>query len=384
MEDLVALDGGPLRCRRHGAQDPSITGGQLLEDPRDLIGAGVAVVGEIGRSEGDLGAGRRHEVDERFGHDVALVGGQTDQGRGKVRPHDALGAAEHVQRRMLDDVIALLLLGPPEAIHHELDVGRLVAVRFGVDLTRAGRAHHEAADPHLIEHPTHQAGFEGPGRMGIGRAVVHVDRPADRGLGAAAVEVVEAVCVVEHVRDVGLEPVELEQRVVTQGEQHVQVRHVGCQGLGQRGRGRIRRVVVEEVVLELVEHQEQLPVDIARPRFEPFDEAVGAVGLGIDGDADPSCLPSNFGIDRRRRVIPPRVDVGDHRRCDSAPRPDACPDLRDHAGLQDRALADAARAVQDGQLERQQVAGDQPGVTLAAEEDRRPLGVEGRQTEIGL
>ena len=60
-----------------------------------------------------------------------------------------------------------------------------------------------------------------------------VDRTADRGL-APEVEGAEAVRVVEDVRDLGLEAVELEQHVVTEGEQDVQVRHGGCQVLGQQ------------------------------------------------------------------------------------------------------------------------------------------------------
>ena len=87
-------------------------------------------------------------------------------------------------------------------------------------------------------------------------------------------------------------------------------------------------VVVEKVVLELVEHQEQLPVE-SRAQFEPIDKALGAVGLGIVA-IRPVVPPDRIGIDRRSRVIPPRVDVTTTGGATRLPSP-LRPDLRDHA-----------------------------------------------------
>ena len=155
--------------------------------------------------------------------------------------------------------------------------------------------------------------------------------------------------------------------------------------------------VVEEVVLELVEDDEQRPHALG-PR---------AQRLGTSGS--PGCQASEVAAaerldcrsaDRlhqlRQRVVAPGART---RRPRTAPAPGArwrARDLRaqvvDDAGLEQRGLADAARAVQDRQPRCAEVPGDDPLRLVAAEEevgvvlavrDEPDVGRRGRRRRVG-
>ena len=205
----------------------------------------------------------------------------------------------------------------------------------------------------------------------------------------------DAQVVVEQARHSTLEAVELREAVLAQrqDEVHAQRRVVDdIDELAREGAGPVVGRVIEEVLLELVEDDEQ-----RRHRAEPRRERLAqrhagrprrhvlagrlAHGLG-DGARQP----------QQRRVAP----RAEHRRGEAHGRARRrvrglaqraiARDNRAQAGqdgrLQDRALADAARAVQQREPRRAQVRADDLPLAVAAEEPRDVLFAECQQADV--
>ena len=141
--------------------------------------------------------------------------------------------------------------------------------------------------------------------------------------------------------------------------------------------------VVQEVLLELVEDDEQRPAPL-RPRAAASRRASRA-GAG-------ERLVAGELLQRGARAPPRSAGTGSsrHERNDAdgerAAPPCAAPRLLaqavDDAGLQQRALADAARAVQDRQPRRAQVGGDDRRLRRAPEEEVRVVLAVGHEPDV--
>lgn len=208
------------------------------------------------------------------------------------------------------------------------------------------------------------------------RAVEDRERAADRRRSAGRVEGVEAERVREQRGDAPAQAVEAREAVVAQRQQHAEVeagvdrvREFALEGIAGRG---IR--VVEEVLLELVEHQQHRATHRLR---ECRDDAFEG-GCGIDAGRRPGReRRDQFSLQRREEVrARPRTEHRDRRaRPRLQRRHDACE--------QHRALADAARAVEHRQRGGRQVRRDDALLALAAEEQSvLGLGV-GAQADVG-
>ncbi len=106
--------------------------------------------------------------------------------------------------------------------------------------------------------------------------VVFFERPRDGIPPALAREVGEAEVVVEQVGNGPLETTELPQRIFAQCHQevHSQARVIDCPGELASERGlTIVTFVIEEVLLELVEHDEQIAQVVPRPRLQRWYES---------------------------------------------------------------------------------------------------------------
>ena len=101
--------------------------------------------------------------------------------------------------------------------------------------------------------------------------VVALDGPHDGFAGGRAIEMVEPKVVREQIRDPPLEAVELGERIVAQRQQDTHAQAGPRDQLGQLEGETALRLVVEEVLLGLVEHQQQ----VAGERLRPPPERVG-------------------------------------------------------------------------------------------------------------
>ncbi len=136
--------------------------------------------------------------------------------------------------------------------------GREAATRFAeIDLSGRG----------LVEHVVDQRRLD-LDRLAA-RLVVALDRPHDRLPRRGAVEVVEAKVVREQVRNAPLEAIELGEGVVAEREQDTHAQSGAGHELGELARETGLLGVVEEVLLGLVEHEQQ----VAGERLGPAAEA---------------------------------------------------------------------------------------------------------------
>src|SRR5580765_6064306 len=182
-----------------------------------------------------------------------------------------------------------------------------------------------------------------------------------------ALEVIDAQVVVEEVRDAPLEKIKLRDRVLAHRNEktHAQVEPVDGRGKldGERARAVVGGVI-EKVLLELIEDDQQIAVDGVRPSAEAFlQRGARRILTNLAGD----------GVrEARERVVAPRLKHDD---CElrraarglAASRRRA--ELVHHAGIDDRALADAAWTIEERQSGGLQVGGDDLALRLAPEEE---------------
>jgi hypothetical protein len=244
----------------------------------------------------------------------------------------------------------------------------------------------DAAGRHLVEHRLDESRLDADALVLGCEPVVRLDRPEHRVARCPTVEPVEAQRVREQAGDARLERVDLRERVLPERDQHAHGQVRARDELGQDVCERpltLLVAVVEEELLELVEHEADLAADqrpelgevlVQRQRSELDrlaeslgDTRFGRRANGLDRVAAPR-------VDERDGE--PRLSVGAHVVARDRAEP------RRHARTHHRRLADAARPVEHGQLRRHQVRGDHLRLPLAAEEEERvELGVpERRQT----
>ena len=254
--------------------------------------------------------------------------------------------------------------------------GPPVAGRSGGPAPPDHRQHHPA-DPDPIQHPADQLRLGRPRLLVCEQLVVAPERLQDRRLGLADAQVPDAHVVLEQVGDAALEPVQPGQRVLADGDQeaHRQVGPVDRRReLGGEAARAVLVPVVEEPLLELVQDHQQLQVPAGRPGGEGPGQPPGRVRLGRAGLpehprdllADPVQQPGD-------RVAGPLVDVDHHQpgRAGGVVGPGLLlAQLVHHPGPQDRALADPAGPVDQGELGRHQVGGQDGPFGVPAEEER--------------
>ena len=157
--------------------------------------------------------------------------------RGRLRAHRR-SRGTSTSRSSRDPGLALAL---PQPLQHELEVGSLDA-GFG---------------RRLVEHRLDER-FLGRELL-AGQLAVAGERAEDRGLPGLPVEPVEAQQVREELGDPAGELVELREGVVAQREQDVDAQAGAAQELRQRRTQWPFETVVEDVLLEVVEQQMELP-----------------------------------------------------------------------------------------------------------------------------
>ena len=153
----------------------------------------------------------------------------------------------------------------PEPLEHELEERRLDPAggcRLG-DGAVAALGEPEPAGGGRLDHRLGERRLDLVGLLAGGQAAVPLaDGAVDRLARRLAVEVVDADVVVEQRRDAVLEAVELRPGVLAQREHEVHAQ-VGLvdepRELDREGAVAVLARVVEEVLLELVEHDEQRP-----------------------------------------------------------------------------------------------------------------------------
>ena len=192
-----------------------------------------------------------------------------------MRAHDRLGTAEAAQRLRAQHARACLALGLPDPLHHELQVGRLDPAR--------------AVELHLPQHAVDERRTRCPSLVARRQARSSGSSgPTMAARAAETVEMVEPQPVREHVRD----PAPGRRRAARARPRAARAGRgrAAARGASAAGRATARRVVVEEVLLELVEDEERAP----RRR------ASGSVAVG-----GPRRRARDLGV-RRRLAQPPR------------------------------------------------------------------------------
>ena len=206
----------------------------------------------------------------------------------------------------------------------------------------------------------------------VGEPVVALDRAEDRRARGGTVELVEAQVVGEEPGDPRLEPVELRQRIVArrQEHRHAQAR-LGDQHRQRVGEGSRARLVavVEEVLLQPVQDEQDVHITSLGSEAQNVEQLTARI---VDAQLFEDCCPQAL-----ERIGRPRVE-DDDRVFGPAVRADVLPQPVRDAGLQQRALPNTARPVEDGQPRREDVGDDQHPFALAAEEEQR---VQVRRTE---
>ena len=377
MEDLVALDvGGVAHRRRHRAQDAPLAAGEIAHDAHDVLERPARPVRQVGRRLRDLGHRRRHQESEHLGGEPFALRSKLRQHLAEVAGDDPLGAAELFEGRQRQAALAALHGGRPQPLHHQLQERRLHAVAAGVRGSRGGRARLTQRQPpgsHLVEHRVDQRRLDRHGLLVLRQPErVLLDRAFDRSPSGRAVEVVDAQVVAEQARDRRLELVKPGERVLAQRDQDVNVQADGVDDLRERRREAVGAVlvrVIEEVLLELVE-DEQRGAHVHRPLAHGGDQRLLAAPRRQLGSGRRLDRPAQRLGQLQHRVRAPLPDDRDReRRPVVQPRPRPLSQPRHDAGEQQRALADAACPVEEGQPRTAQVGGDQARVAFAPEEE---------------
>ena len=357
--DLVPVAGMTVLARR--AQDALAR--ERLQHGFELRRLDARKRREVGDAVRDLCARRRDEVVEHAGRDVALRRRQCSHRAVEMVLDDPLRAAELGEGRELQQIRAAFALDFPQPLQNELQVGRLDP--RPVLLADAAAADEPGVDParrDLGEQGRHELRLDVDVRCL--ELVVPLERAEDRRARLVTVEAVETEVVREQPGDVRLEDVELCELVVADPEHHVHAQAWPRDELGQRLE-EAAFGLVEEELLELVEHEDELGAQGCSPGVEAIGEVarrvarVAAEGIGK--------RTARRVLDRRDRVARPAAHVGDGELLGRGQPAqlvhDACP--------QERRLADAARAVQHRQAGSEGVRDDDLRLARAPEEEQR-------------
>ena len=271
MVDLVA----PLAC---AAEDADVAG-QLLDERLDPLLGQVGVLGEVGDPERDLRPGRGDEVAEDLAGDVLLALRQRRERGVEVRAHDLLRAAQIIERLQAQEP----WLVSPWASQRRCSSSQRrssTSWRYGATIplrgalrergrARAGFGERDSAGGHLVEHglderrprPHLLSGRSARLQRSRGRTIA--SRAASRSRWSIRSRWSSSPGTWPLKRSsFASESSRIESRKWTAGLRRAQRR---CELVE---RGVAGAVVVEEELLELVEHEQERPLDPLRPGLE--------------------------------------------------------------------------------------------------------------------
>ena len=243
-------------------QDARVAG-KPSEDGVEPLTRNLGEVGQVARAVGDLRPRRGDHVLEGAGGDVWSPRG-TRPSSLQLRGDNAPSTSEPLQRLQPQHSRPCALFLGPETIQHELEIGRLDA-RFVAPATvptPVPAPSDEATFPvsTWVSKASTSAGSIVSLLPRLGGAVPLLQRAHDRFVPAPAVEMIDAEVVREQARDPSCEAVEPRQRVLPERDQevHPQVRIVDDSGNSfANALLTVLIGVVEEVVLEPVEHDQE-------------------------------------------------------------------------------------------------------------------------------
>ena len=256
---------------------------QLREHSTERLLGDIRVLGEVGSAMRDLRPRRSDEMLEHARRNVLLSRCEPAERTQQVVPHDRLRAAECTEGLESEDPRARGALCVPDALEDELEIG-------GLDPVSSPSARLDGA---FGEHRVDERIFAADG-FSADELVPALEWAEDRAARGVAVEVVEAHLVREHGRNSRLERIEPRDRILSKRDQDVDPRV--AQQLGQVVQQRADTVVaavVEEVLLELVEDQIGLgraprlvedAVERTRPAVSEDDSGLRSGGAQISRD----------------------------------------------------------------------------------------------------
>ena len=293
--------------------------------------------------------------------DIALALGQACHGVVEVSPYDRFRAPEGIEGLETEDVGFCLALHLPKRLHHQLEIGRLDPRRAVIRKRPERTAETDSAALDLVEHGFDELGLDLHRLVPV--LVVPGQRPENRVPGRRPVQALEREVVAKDVRNPAREDVELGERVLPQGKQHVHPQVRRPDDLRKRGREALGFRVDEEL-FELVEDEVHVTVEAAHRLGKPVRERELAV-RGFDAELLRNCKDKPSG-----RIVGPGV-VDD----DSRVRGDRA-QLADDASPEHGALPHAERPVEDREARGHHVRRDRVRVAFPAEEEERvELGV---------
>src|SRR5262245_26434760 len=381
VEDLVAVAGG-MAVSPERSQDAFVR--ERLENRLELTLSERRVAGEVGDPVRDLRTRGRDEMAEDIRCGVSLRRREGCQGSLEVALDDRLSPTEPAKGRQPQHPRAALALDLPDSLHHELEVRRLDALR-GRWADALGRppARERRLDPTRLDLGEHRVGerrLDRDGPVFTGQLVVTIQRPEDGRPGCLVIEVIESDRIREEPRDPRLEDVELGESVVPDAEQDVDSQPSAPDELGKKldeSPGTVVCRVIEEELLELIEQEAELGAELGRPAREPVDQVVGRL-VRLTPEPRPDRVAGAL-LEAGKRVAGPGPVDGDGRRG----RTRGTAQRTHDAGPQERALADAGRAVENRQARREDVrrhdlrlpgsAKEEEGVELGIVVDRKAL-----------
>ena len=332
---VIDLVSGPRTVLGAGTNDPF--GCKLPQDISSLLLSDLGVTGEIAGAMRDLRSGRRDEEVVHRGRGVLLPGREICHRVLEVVLDDLRGAAELGERLSPEEPRATLGLDLPQPAHDELQVRRLdaIVVSRGGDDTPAHRSELDSPGRNFVENSIDESWFQVDPAFGGDELVVSLQGTADRRLPGRTVEVLQPQTVRKEVGNHRLEAVEQGKSVFANSDQHVHTQIRPANHVGQLLDEAAILLVVEEELLELIEHQ----VDVApRTRCQIRERLTGiADPRGVNPDVDTRLLAKL---------------------------------VRD-TGSQHGRLADAGRSEQHRQARGHQVRRDHLAVAVAPEEEQR-------------
>ena len=188
----------------------------------------------------------------------------------EIRADDGFRATQGSERLRAQHVRSCPSLFVPDPLEHELEVRRLDPPLIALPGRKAATrvAEIDLSGRSLVEHVVDQ------GRLDLdrlaARLVVALDRRHDCLTRRGAIEVVEPKIVRKQVRNTPLEAIELCQGVVAERQQGTHAQSGAGHELGELARETGLLAVVEEVLLCLVEHEQQ----VAGKRLGPAAKGV--------------------------------------------------------------------------------------------------------------
>src|SRR5581483_10428866 len=317
---------------------------ESLEQRCNASALDAGVAGEIGFAECDLRPGRSDELPDDASSEVTEIVRQRIERLAHVRRGDCLRSTEPGERPLVQLGASRAALLLPDAVEDQLqERGAKAVLHLGL----------EGVDERVL------GGHPFAGDLGE-----RVERPDDRLPRGACSDRLEPKDVPERLGQPAREGIELREGVISNGEENAGPQTGATEKLVQPAEERAVGAVVHEVLLELIEQENDVSVPCG-----------GSGGVGEPGGRTER---------RRRRAnrLDKRIDRAlDPRRVDGDDRFSASTKGLRYPRAQQRALSDAACAVQHREAARLEVRDQRVALCIATEEETSvELGVvEARQ-----